>query len=496
MMGFAEKINMNNRISCRRLKVAPALFDFIEREALPGSGMDSPAFWSGFDEIVHDMAPKNRALLSERVRLQKGIDQWHRRNPGPIADMDAYKRFLSDIGYLVAVPDNVRIDPERIDPEVSQQGGAQLVVPLTNARYVLNAANARWGSLYDALYGSDVISVEGGATRGMSYNPVRGARVIAYACDLLDKILPLRDASHHQAVRYAIESARLRVYLSDGTSAELKEPECLIGFNGEPSDPQSLLFCHNHLHIEMLFDRNDPISAQDPAGKRDIILEAATTTIMDCEDSVSAVDAEDMVIAYRNWLGLMKRDLEEVVHKNDQAFTRKMNADREYKALDGGKIVLPGCSLMFVRNVGILMTNPAILDKDGTEVPTGIMDALINTLIASRDLFRRKNSREGSIYVVIPKLHGPDEVAFINELFTKVERLLGISPNTVKLGIMDEERRTSANLKACIQSVRHRLAFINTGFLDRTGDEIHTSMEAGPMIRKGDMRQASWLKAY
>lgn len=487
---------MNDRISCHNLQVDPTLYSFIENEALPDSGVDSAAFWQGFDEIVREMTPKNSALLAERARLQQEIDKWHEQHPGPVTDMTTYKKFLTDIGYLVPVPENVRIDPVNIDFEVAWQGGPQLVVPLTNARYVLNAANARWGSLYDALYGTDVISEDDGATRDMSYNPIRGDKVIAYAGGVLDQIIPLEKGSHREALEYTLERGRLVVRMGDDSFTTIKNPECLVGFTGDSGTPESILFCQNRLHFEIIFDRNDPISAQDPAGKRDIMIEAATTTIMDCEDSVAAVDAGDVVVAYRNWLGLMKGDLKESVSKGGKVFTRKMNPDRVYKPLGGGALILPATSLMLVRNTGLLMKNPAILDKEGTEIYSGIMEAVINTLIGKHDLSRRKNSRNGSIYVVIPKLHGPNEAAFIEELFSKVERLLGLPENTVKLGIMDEERRTSANLKACINAVRHRLAFINTGFLDRTGDEIHTSMEAGPMIRKSDMRQSKWLQAY
>lgn len=487
---------MNNRINCHNLQVAPALYAFIENEALPGSGVDSALFWKGFDEIVHTMTPKNRDLLAERLRLQQEIDPWHQKHPGPITDMAAYKKFLTDIGYLVPVPENVRIDPVNIDFEVAWQGGPQLVVPLTNARYVLNAANARWGSLYDALYGSDIIPEDNGATRGTSYNPVRGDRVIAYANAFLDQIIQLERGSHRRAVEYRLERGILQVRMQDDSITTIRNPEAIVGFTGDSGSPESILFCQNRLHFEIIFDKSHPISRQDPAGKRDVMIESATTVIMDCEDSVAIVDAGDAVGAYRNWLGLMKGDLEESVSKGGKVFTRKMNPDRVYKPLGGGKLILPATSLMFVRNTGLLMTNPAILDGEGNEIHTGIMEAVINTLIGKHDQEARKNSRNGSIYIVIPKLHGPHEVAFVEELFSKVEKLLGLPENTVKLGIMDEERRTSVNLKACINAARHRLAFINTGFLDRTGDEIHTSMEAGPMIRKGDMRQASWLKAY
>ena len=488
---------MNERIDCHGLQVDPALYAFIENEALPGTGIDSDRFWKGFDRIVHDLTPEIRKLLEERARLQNLIDNWHRASPGPVTDTAAYKAFLTEIGYLLPVPDSVRIAPLNMDYEVTWQGGPQLVVPLTKARYVINAANARWGSLYDALYGSDVIPEEDGATRSSSYNPARGDKVIAYASDFLDQVIQLEKGSHRQAVEYRLSRGVLVVCMQDGSATTIRNPEALVGFTGDSDAPESLLFCHNRLHFEILFDRNDPVSAQDPAGKRDIIIESATTVIMDCEDSVAVVDAQDAIGAYRNWLGLMKRDLAEPVIKGGKTFIRKMNEDRTYKSVGGGRLILPATSLMFIRNSGLLLTNPAILDRNGEEVHIGIMEAVINTLIALHDQIPRQNTRNGSIYVVIPKLHGPEEVIFVEKLYTRVEQLLGLpEKNTIKLGIMDEERRTSVNLKACIEAVRHRLTFINTGFLDRTGDEIHTSMEAGPMLRKTEMRQAKWLKAY
>ena len=488
---------MTERKKCYRLQVAENLYRFIEEEALPGTGIDSDSFWRGFDAIVDEMSPKNRALLAERESLQEELDCWHCLNPGPVRDMAAYKQFLSDIGYLVPVPENVRIDPENIDEEVSVQGGPQLVVPLTNARYVLNAVNARWASLYDALYGSDAISEEDGASKNGPYNAIRGQKVIAYARSMLDEFIPLVAGSHHDAVRYYLKDGQLAVALKNGNETSLKQSEWLAGYNGSPENPTSLLFKQNQLHFDLLFDKNDPVCAGDPAGIRDIIMEAATTTILDCEDAVAAVDADDKVLVYRNLLGVLNGDLEENVTKNGTTFVRRMNKDREYLSVASGeKFTLPGRSLIFVRNVGLLMQNPAILDRDENDIFEGIMDAVITTLIVKRDLQNRISSRRGSIYVVKPKLHGPKETAFTNELFNKVEALLGLEPNTVKLGIMDEERRTSANLKACIAEVPHRLAFINTGFLDRTGDEIHTSMEAGPMIRKGDMKKTPWINAY
>ena len=488
---------MTERRKCYRLQVAENLYRFIEQEALPGTGIDSDTFWRGFDAIVHEMSPKNRALLNERERLQEELDSWHRLNPGPVRDMQAYKAFLKEIGYLTPVPEQVRIAPENIDEEVSRQGGPQLVVPLTNARYVLNAVNARWASLYDALYGSDAIGEEDGATRSGPYNAIRGKKVISYGRTLLDEFIPLVNGSHHDAVRYFLKNGRLAVALKDGTETTLKNPAWLVGYNGEPENPSSLLFRQNHLHFDLLFDKNDPVCAGDPAGIRDIVMEAATTTILDCEDAVAAVDADDKVVVYRNLLGILKGDLEENVTKNGTTFVRRMNRDREYQSVSSPeKLTLPGRSLMFVRNVGLLMQNPSIRDGNDNDIFEGILDAVVTTLIAKRDLENRISSRHGSIYIVKPKLHGPREVAFTNELFSRVEVLLGIPEYTVKLGIMDEERRTSANLKACIAEVPRRLAFINTGFLDRTGDEIHTSMEAGPMIRKGDMKKTPWIDAY
>ncbi|HJV07933.1 MAG TPA: malate synthase G [Chromobacteriaceae bacterium] len=487
---------MTARTQSHRLQVASNLHAFIEQEVLPGTGIESAAFWQGFDALVHDLAPKNRALLAERDRLQTEIDAWHRQNPGPIADMAAYKAFLTSIGYLRPVPADVKIETSNIDVEIAAQAGPQLVVPVMNARYALNAANARWGSLYDALYGSDAISEDDGATRAGGYNPVRGAKVIAFGRDFLDQSAPLAQGSHHQATAYTVSNGQLVVTLQDGSNTGLKQPELFVGYNGDAAAPTSLLLKHHGLHFELQIDKSNPVGAQDLAGVKDIVMEAAITTIMDCEDSVAAVDADDKVIVYRNWLGLMKGDLAEEVSKNGKTFTRRMNPDRQYKAANGGELSLHGRSFMFIRNVGHLMTNPAILDGEGREIPEGIMDAVVTTLIALHDQQRKGNSRTGSIYIVKPKMHGPDEVAFANELFGQVEKLLGLPAYTVKLGIMDEERRTSVNLQACIAAARHRVAFINTGFLDRTGDEMHTAMEAGPMIRKGDIKKSKWIAAY
>ncbi|WJJ92614.1 malate synthase G [Neopusillimonas aromaticivorans] len=487
---------MTQRKTAGQLQVDTLLHDFIENEALPGSGIGSAAFWAGFDAIVHDLAPENKALLAERDRLQAEMDAWHRANPGPIRDMAAYKAFLQNIGYLQQAPDTVHVNTQNIDVEFSDQAGPQLVVPITNARYALNAANARWGSLYDALYGTDAISEDDGATRAGGYNPVRGNKVIQFGRQFLDDAVPLAQGSHADAVAYRVAHGALQVELAGGPITGLKNPAALLGYRGNPAAPEALVFRHNGLHFELQIDASHPIGAQDRAGVKDILMEAALTTIMDCEDSVATVDAEDKVLAYRNWLGLMTGTLSENVSKGGKTFARTLNPDREYTDLAGNIQTLGGRSMMLIRNVGHLMTNPAILDKNGNEVPEGIMDAVVTSLIALRDLQRKANSRKGSVYIVKPKMHGPAEVAFTGTLFARVEQLLGMAPNTLKMGIMDEERRTSVNLKACIAQAAERVAFINTGFLDRTGDEMHTAMEAGPMIRKGDMKRTDWIDAY
>lgn len=487
---------MSNYTQVNRLQVAKVLKSFIDNNVLPGTGLDVHAFWTQFDNLVHDLAPKNRALLAERDRLQAELDAWYEQHPGPISDMAAYKQFLTQIGYLKAVPAQLQVRTANIDFEISNQGGPQLVVPISNARYALNAANARWGSLYDALYGSDVISDADGCQAGASYNPRRGAKVIEFARKLLDNWIPLEHSSHSEVSHYLVENHQLVVNLTDGTKTTLQNSDCFLGHRGDAVQPEALIMRQNGLSFEIQIDRQNPIGQQDTAGVKDLLLEAALTTIMDLEDSIAAVDANDKVQAYSNWLGLITGTLQEEMSKNGQRFVRTLNGDRPYIDKQGKHTTLPGRSLLFIRNVGHLMSNPAILDEQGQEVPEGIMDAMITTAISMHDLKRRANSRTGSIYIVKPKMHGPDEVAFANELFSYVEKSLGLKPFTVKLGIMDEERRTSVNLKTCIAQAADRVAFINTGFLDRTGDEIHTSMRAGPMVRKNDMKQSAWLPAY
>ena len=486
---------MTERTARHRLQVATELAAFLDDEALPGSGLEPAAFWQGLDTLVHDLAPKNRALLAERERLQVELDGWHRAHPGPVRDLPAYRRFLEGIGYLVPSPGAVKVSTVNVDPELAEQAGPQLVVPMSNPRYALNAANARWGSLYDALYGTDAISEEGGAEKGSAYNPVRGERVIAFARAVLDQAAPLAAGSHADATGYQVRDGHLVVLLQDG-EAGLAQPERFLGYQGSADAPNAVLLINNGLHLEIQIDRSHPIGKTDAAGVKDLLVEAALSAIMDCEDSVAAVDAADKVQVYRNWLGLMKGDLTETVSKGGGSFIRRLNPDRHYTAANGGELTLPGRSLMFVRNVGHLMSNPAIIDGEGFEIPEGILDAVVTTLASVRDLKSRRNSRRGSIYIVKPKMHGPAEVAFADELFGRVEDLLGLARYTLKMGIMDEERRTSVNLQACIAAASARVAFINTGFLDRTGDEIHTAMEAGPMLRKGDMKSTAWIQAY
>ncbi|MET3999264.1 malate synthase [Marinobacterium sp. MBR-109] len=501
--GADDSINwgkkMSQRVQVGGLQVAKELYDFINTEALPGTGVEVEQFWSRFDSIVHDLAPRNRELLAKRDALQAQIDAWHRDNRGDRFSFDAYKSFLQEIGYLLPEGEDFTASTENVDPEMATMAGPQLVVPVMNARYALNAANARWGSLYDALYGTDAIPETNGAEKGQGYNPARGAKVIAFGRDFLDQSAPLKGASHKDSAGYSIQNGQLCVVLRDGGETGLEDSAQLIGYNGSASNPTAILIQHNGLHFEIQIDRDSQIGKSDAAGVKDILMEAALTTIMDCEDSVAAVDAEDKVLAYRNWLGLMQGTLTEEIQKGDKTFTRRMNPDREYTAANGGSLALKGRSLMFVRNVGHLMTNPAIIDRDSNEIPEGIMDGVVTTLISLHDIKGNgpfRNATTGSIYIVKPKMHGPEEVAFADELFGRVEDALDLPRFTMKMGIMDEERRTTVNLKECIRAAKERVVFINTGFLDRTGDEIHTSMEAGPMVRKGEMKAAAWIKAY
>jgi len=489
---------MSQRIEESGLQVAKPIHDLVNQAILPGTGVSQSAFWVGFAAILAEFGPRNRALLDKRDQLQAQIDQWHSENSDGF-EFAQYKAFLQEIGYLVPEGGDFAVSPDNVDTEIAVQAGPQLVVPIMNARFALNAVNARWGSLYDALYGNDVISEEEGAEKAGAYNPARGQKVIDYGRDFLDDAAPLSSGSHHQATRYTVVERQLKVQLESGSNTTLQVPEQLSGYLGDTDNPSSILIKNNNLYLELQVDCDHQIGASDKAGVKDIVLESALTTIMDCEDSVAAVDAEDKALAYGNWLGLIKGTLEETITRGDTSFVRSMNADRTYTAPDGSDLTLNGRSLMFIRNVGHLMTNPAILDAQGSEIPEGIMDGVISSLISLHDINNQSkltNSAAGSIYIVKPKMHGPEEVAFTNDLFDAIEDLLGLARHTIKVGIMDEERRTSVNLTECIRAAKGRVVFINTGFLDRTGDEIHTSMLAGAFALKGDLKKMAWITAY
>jgi malate synthase len=480
------------------LRIDQELHDFLVNEALPGTSVDAQRFFSHLSEIVHDLAPKNRSLLEKRDAFQEKLDEWYRQKGAP-SDLGVYEAFLRDIGYLLPEGPDFTVTTDNVDAEIALIAGPQLVVPVMNARYALNAANARWGSLYDALYGTDAIAEADGAERGRGYNPVRGAKVIAWVRDFLDHAMPFSGASWTDLTSFVVADGRLTAAAQEGRTVELADPQQFAGYVGAPAGPDRIVLRNHGLHIEIIIDSSTQIGSTDPAKISDVLAESAITTIMDCEDSIAAVDAADKVVVYRNWLGLMKGDLTERMEKGGKSFTRSLNPDTTYLAEDGSEQMLKRRSLMLIRNVGHLMTNPAILDRDGREIPEGILDAMVTALIAIHDIGqsgRRQNSRVGSMYVVKPKMHGPEEVAFACEIFDRVEKALGLPATSIKMGIMDEERRTTVNLKECIRAAKERVVFINTGFLDRTGDEIHTSMEAGPMIRKGDMKQAAWIAAY
>ena len=487
---------MSNRLNRSNLQVSEALVKFIENEALPNTGVNSEVFWSKLEAILDKFVPQNKALLQKRTSFKNKIDDFYKTNKGKKIIPDDYIKFLKDINYIVPVGSDFQINTKNVDPELSLNAGPQLVVPVMNARYALNAANARWGSMYDALYGTDIITEENGAEKGKSYNSQRGQHVVNYCREFLDKYFPLEKGSHKDTVSYVINDNSLQVTLSNDEKTILKDDSKFVGYQGQLDNPLCILLKNNNLHVEIIIDKSGVIGAKDPAGINDIIIESALTTIQDCEDSIAAVDAEDKVLAYRNWLGLMKGDLQDTFEKNGKKITRELNPDKVYQSKNG-EFKLPGRSVMLIRNVGHLMTNPAILLKNGEEIPEGIMDAMITSLIAIHDIkFKKLNSRAGSVYIVKPKMHGPDEVKFACDIFSAVEDALNLDKHTLKIGIMDEERRTTVNLKECIRAAKDRTVFINTGFLDRTGDEIHTAMEAGPIIPKGEIKNAKWISAY
>ncbi|MBV9748630.1 MAG: malate synthase G [Acetobacteraceae bacterium] len=488
-----------DRVEEAGLRIACELHQFVGQELLPGTGIEPAAFWTGFAAALRDLGPHNQALLARRDELQSKLDEWSRAQAARHTDPASYEAFLREIGYLQPEPAPFEVATRNVDPEIAEVAGPQLVVPVLNARYALNAANARWGSLYDALYGTDAIPEEGGAERGRDYNPARGARVIARGRELLDQIAPLAAGSHRDSTAYQVQNGRLVVHLSDDSETDLTDPAAFVGYRGDPAAPSEILLRHHGLHAAIVFGRDHPVGQSDPAGIADLLIESALTTIMDAEDSVAAVDAADKVAVYRNWLGLMQGTLTASLEKGGRAFERRLNKDRHYTAPDGGELVLPGRSLMLVRNVGHHMFTDAVLDAAGREVPEGLLDLFVTAAAALHDVKGNgsfRNSRAGSIYIVKPKMHGPEEVAFASEMFARAEQALGLSPNTLKMGIMDEERRTSANLAACIAAARDRVFFINTGFLDRTGDEIHTAMEAGVVCRKESMKGKPWIEAY
>ncbi|MGP4078911.1 malate synthase G [Pseudalkalibacillus sp. R45] len=488
---------MSDYVKVGNLQVAQVLYDFINSEAIPGSEVSADTFWSGLEKIVEELAPKNKALLEKREELQEKINEWHKSTN--TFDLETYKSFLKELNYLEPEAEDFKVSTENVDDEIAAQPGPQLVVPVNNARYAINAANARWGSLYDALYGTDAISEEGGADKKGSYNPVRGEKVITFAREFLDKTVPLAKGGHNDVTGYAIVGGKLAASLTSGETTGMKDEAQFVGYQGNENEPQAILLKNNGIHFEIQIDRDHAIGQTDRAGVKDVFVESALTTIMDFEDSVTAVDAEDKVLVYQNYLGLIKGDLSSSFTKGLKTVDRTLNPDREYTSPDGKVFTLPGRSLMFARNVGHLMTSQAVLDKDGQEVPEGILDTVVTGLIAKHDVLgnsRYQNSKKGSIYIVKPKMHGSEEVAFANELFDRTEDLVGVKRNTLKIGVMDEERRTTLNLKACIEKVKERIVFINTGFLDRTGDEMHTSMEAGPMIRKHEMKSSKWLQGY